>query len=127
MSADEGKSSDRNFQPNCRTQNRMVGVWEKMKSSLVELRVGTRRKSTKAVPLKAGALTVDFVAGGLRTIRYEGHEVLRAIAYLVRDQNWATYNPEISECVVEKTKDAFTITYRARCASADPTPPSRAR
>jgi hypothetical protein len=99
----------------------MVGVWEKMKSSLVELRVGTRRKSTKAVPLKAGALTVDFVAGGLRTIRYEGHEVLRAIAYLVRDQNWATYNPEISECVVEKTKDAFTITYRARCASADPT------
>jgi D-apionolactonase len=86
----------------------------------MELRVGTRQKTAKAVSLKAGALTVDFVAGGLRTIRYESHEVLRAIAYLVRDQNWATYNPEISECVVEKNKDAFTITYRARCASADP-------
>jgi hypothetical protein len=91
-----------------------------MKKSSMELRVGTRQKTATAVFLKAGALTVDFVAGGLRTIRYEGHEVLRAIAYLVRDQNWATYNPEISECVVEKTKDAFTITYRARCASADP-------
>jgi D-apionolactonase len=98
----------------------MVGVWEEMKKSLIDLRVGTRQKSPKAVSLRAGDLTLDFVAGGLRTIRYEGHEVLRAIAYLVRDQNWATYNPEISDCVVEKTKDAFTITYRARCASADP-------
>jgi hypothetical protein len=91
-----------------------------MKSSLSELRVGTRQKTPRALSLKAGALTVDFVAGGLRTIRYEGHEVLRAIAYVVRDQNWGTYHPEISECLVEKTKDAFTITYRARCSSADP-------
>jgi D-apionolactonase len=98
----------------------MVGAWEEMKKSLIELRVGTRQKIPKAVSLKAGDLTVDFVAGGLRTIRYDGHEVLRAIAYVVRDQNWGTYNPEISECAIEETKDAFTITYRARCASAHP-------
>jgi hypothetical protein len=98
----------------------MVGVLEKMKTSLIELRIGTRQKIPKAVSLKAGALTVDFIAGGLRTIRYEGHEVLRAIAYLVRDQNWGTYNSEISECMVENTKHAFTISYWARCASADP-------
>jgi len=91
-----------------------------MKSSLIELRVGTRQKTPKAMSFKTGALTVDFVAGGLRTIRYEGHEVLRAIAYVVRDQNWGTYHPEISECVVEKIKNAFTITYQAICASADP-------
>jgi D-apionolactonase len=91
-----------------------------MKSSLIELRVGTRQKTPRAMSLKAGALTADFVAGGLRTIRYEGHEVLRAIAYVVRDQSWGTYHPEISECVVEKTKNAFTITYQARCSSADP-------
>jgi D-apionolactonase len=93
---------------------------EAMKRSLIELRVGTRQKSPKTVSLKAGALTVDFVAGGLRTIRYEGHEVLRAIAYVVRDPSWGTYQPEISECEIEKTKDAFTITYQAICASADP-------
>src|ERR1700677_1912186 len=91
-----------------------------MKTSLIELRVGTRQKTPEALSLKAGALTVAFVAGGLRTIRYEGHEVLRAIAYVVRDQNWGTYHPEISECVVEKIKDAFTITYQAICSSADP-------
>jgi D-apionolactonase len=101
------------------TQARMVGVLEKMKSNLIELRVGTRQKTPKAVSLKAGALTADFVAGGLRTIRYEGHEVLRAIAYVVRDQNWGTYHPEISECLIDKNKTAFTITYRARCTSAD--------
>jgi len=91
-----------------------------MKRSLIEFRVGTRQKSPKAVSFKAGPLTVDFVAGGLRTIRYEGHEVLRAIAYVVRDPSWGTYHPEISECVMEKTRNAFTITYQAICASADP-------
>jgi hypothetical protein len=114
---DQGKSSTETSII-CRTQNRMVGVFETM--SLIELRVGTRQKIPKAVSLKAGALTVDFASGGLRTIRYEGHEVLRAIAYVVRDQNWGTYQPEISECVIEKTKNAFTITYQAICASADP-------
>jgi hypothetical protein len=106
--------------PTDKTWARMVGVWEKMKVSLTELRVGTRQKIPKAVSLNAGDLTANFVSGGLRSICYQGHEVLRAIAYVVRDQNWGTYNPEISECVVEKTKDAFTITYRARCSSADP-------
>jgi hypothetical protein len=91
-----------------------------MKSSLPELRVGTRQRTPKPVSLKAGALTVDFVAGALRTIRYEGHEVLRAIAYVVRDQNWGTYQPEIAECLIKKTKNAFTITYQATCASTDP-------
>jgi hypothetical protein len=90
-----------------------------MKRNLMERRVGTRQKVAKPVFLIAGPLTVDFVAGGLRAIRYEGHEVLRAIAYIVRDQSWGTYDPDISECVVEKSKDAFTVTYQASCVSAD--------
>jgi D-apionolactonase len=90
-----------------------------MKRNLMERRVGTRQKMPKPVCLIAGPLTVDFVAGGLRAIRYEGHEVLRAIAYIVRDQSWGTYDPDISECEVERSKDAFTVTYQARCVSAD--------
>lgn len=90
-----------------------------MKRSLMELRVGTRQKVPKHVSLKAGPLTMDFVAGGLRTIRYEGYEALRAIAYVIRDQHWGTYNPEITECIVDKSKDAFSVTYKARCVSAD--------
>ena len=56
-----------------------------MKTTLIEKRVGTKEKPPKRITLKAGALTADFIAGNLRTIRYEGHEVLRAIAYGVRD------------------------------------------
>jgi D-apionolactonase len=90
-----------------------------MKTTLIERRVGTKEKATKRVVLKAGPLTVDLVAGNLRTIRYEGHEVLRAIAYVVRNADWGTYNPEISDCTIRKGAQSFTVTYRARCVSAD--------
>jgi hypothetical protein len=90
-----------------------------MKTTLIERRVGTKEKAPKCVVLKAGPLTVDFVAGNLRAICYEGHEVLRAIAYLVRNADWGTYNPEISDCLIHKDGKAFAVTYRARCVSAD--------
>jgi D-apionolactonase len=90
-----------------------------MKTSLIERRVGTKEKAPKCVALKAGPLTVDFLAGNLRAIRYEGHEVLRAIAYVVRNSDWGTYNPEISDCTIRKDAKSFTVTYRARCVSAD--------
>lgn len=90
-----------------------------MKTNLIERRVGTREKPPKCITLRAGALTVDFVAGGLRNIRYEDHEVLRAIAYVVRNADWGTYTPEMSDCTIQKDGQAFAITYRARCASAD--------
>jgi D-apionolactonase len=90
-----------------------------MKTTLIERRVGTKEKAPKCVALKAGPLTVDFVAGNLRAIRYEGHEVLRAIAYVVRNSDWGTYNPEISDCLIRKDVKSFTVTYRARCVSAD--------
>jgi D-apionolactonase len=91
-----------------------------MKTSLLERRVGTREKAPKSVTLRAGELTVEFVAGGLRTLRYEGHEVLRAVAYVVRDSSWGTYNPEITECSIDQSEGSFAVTYRGRCASADP-------
>src|ERR1700722_9835296 len=91
-----------------------------MKTTLIEKRVGTREKPPKRITLKAGALTVDLVAGNLRTIHYEGHEVLRAIAYVVRDSDWGTYNPEISDYRLDQSKDAFAVTYNGRCTSANP-------
>ncbi len=92
-----------------------------MRTSLIERRVGTKEKAPKCVALKAGPLSVEFVAGNLRAIRYEGHEVLRAIAYVVRNADWGTFNPEISDCLIRKNSKSFTVTYRARCVSADST------
>ena len=71
-----------------------------MKTSLIERRVGTKEKAPKCIVLKAGPLTAEFVAGNLRAIRYDGDEVLRAIAYVVRNPDWGTYNPEISDCLI---------------------------
>jgi hypothetical protein len=88
--------------------------------TLIEKRVGTKEKPPERITLKAGALTADFTAGNLRTIRYEGHEVLRAIAYVVRDSDWGTYNPEITQYHLEQSKDAFAVTYNGRCSSANP-------
>src|SRR6202042_3415275 len=88
--------------------------------TLIEKRVGTKEKPPERIILKAGALTADFIAGNLRTMRYEGHEVLRAIAYVVRDSDWGTYNPEISDYRLDQSKDAFAVTYNGRCTSANP-------
>src|ERR1700684_3660263 len=88
--------------------------------TLIEKRVGTKEKPPECITLKAAALTADFIAGNLRTIRYEGHEVLRAIAYVVRDSDWGTYNPEITAYHLDQSNDAFTVTYNGRCTSANP-------
>ncbi|HTZ57852.1 MAG TPA: hypothetical protein VMB49_07145, partial [Acidobacteriaceae bacterium] len=95
-------------------------IWWDMKTSVIEQRVGTREKAPKRILLKAGPLAMDFVAGGLRAIRYEEHEVLRAVAYVVRNSDWGTYNPEITAYRLDQTADTFAVTYRGRCASSDP-------
>jgi hypothetical protein len=90
-----------------------------MELSIARRRVGTEEKSPESIPLKAGALTADLVAGGLRTIRYRGREVLRAIAYVVRDKDWGTYNPAISDFACHQDGNEFTVTFRARCTSVE--------
>ena len=47
--------------------------------------------------LRAGPLTAELEAGNLRYIRFGGVEMIRAVSFIVRDKNWGTYNPAISE------------------------------
>lgn len=49
---------------------------------------GTRETEAKPTHLKAGLLSPDLNDGNLRTITYDGVEVLRAVSYLVRDRDW---------------------------------------
>jgi hypothetical protein len=90
-----------------------------MELTIAQRRVGTDETSPESIPLKAGALTADLVAGGLRTIRYQGREVLRAIAYVVRDKDWGTFNPLISDFACHQDGNQFTVTYRARCINSE--------
>ena len=69
---------------------------------------GTREPEPEPTKLVAGALTADLVNGNLRTIRHEGTEVLRAIGYIVRDRDWGTYEPALSNPSVEQSDASST-------------------
>ena len=54
-------------------------------------------------------------AGNLRHIRLAGREAIRAISYIVRDRNWATYRPEITNLHIEQDASGFRVGYDAVC------------
>ncbi|TIT04236.1 hypothetical protein [Mesorhizobium sp.] len=76
---------------------------------------GAPAVEAEPVRLRAGALTADFVNGNLRTIRHGGIEVLRAIAYIVRDRDWGTYEPALTDLVVDQGPESFSVSYSASC------------
>ncbi|BAV51135.1 Uncharacterized protein MLTONO_6233 [Mesorhizobium loti] len=77
---------------------------------------GTSAAEPEPIRLTAGALSADFVNGNLRTIRHGGTEVLRAIAYIVRDRDWGTYEPALTDLTIDQDADAFSVSYTASCA-----------
>jgi hypothetical protein len=82
---------------------------------------GTRQAEPAPRILKAGKLAAKLAGGNLRTITYDGVEVLRAISYLVRDRDWGTYDPALSNLAVTETETGFTVAYTARCSGPDGT------
>ncbi|MBB3978405.1 nucleotide-binding universal stress UspA family protein [Rhizobium azooxidifex] len=76
---------------------------------------GTHEAAEAPVRLVAGRLSADLADGNLRTIVYDGTEVLRAISYLVRDRDWGTYSPRIENLKIQQLDEAFIVTYRAHC------------
>ena len=82
---------------------------------------GTRETEAKPTHLKAGVLSADLSDGNLRTITYDGVEVLRAVSYLVRDRDWGTYSPQIHDLNVEQNENGFSIFYQARCEGPNAT------
>ncbi len=82
---------------------------------------GTTQPEPVSRLLKAGKLTAHLTGGNLRTIRYDGVEVLRAISYLVRDRDWGTYDPELSALAVTETAEGFSVSYVAHCTAPDAT------
>ena len=61
--------------------------------------------------LCAGPLSMIFEAGDLRYIRFGDHEILRRIYVAIRDHNWDTILPQLSNVQIEQDGDAFRITY----------------
>src|SRR5450631_506028 len=82
---------------------------------------GTSAPEPETIELVAGALSVVFSAGNLRSIRFGDVEVLRAIAYVVRDEDWGTYAPTLSHLVMDREPGSFRVAYDASCEARDGT------
>jgi hypothetical protein len=77
------------------------------------------RLSTQPVWFSSRALSAEFVAGNLRDIRFDGAEVIRAIGYIVRDKDWGTYAPVLSNFETRHDAGSFQVSYDARRLAAD--------
>ncbi|MEO9336094.1 hypothetical protein ABFT80_01485 [Mesorhizobium sp. SB112] len=74
---------------------------------------GTEEKKPEAKRLQAGDLSVELIGGNVRSIRFADVEILRSIAFLVRDRDWGTCDPVISDLDIAETKDGFSVSYKA--------------
>ncbi|GLS18355.1 hypothetical protein GCM10007874_13720 [Labrys miyagiensis] len=79
---------------------------------------GTEESSAQTRLLKAGPLSAELDGAALRAIRLGGIEMIRAIAFLIRDENWGTLSPEITDLAVEESSEGFSVSYRATCEDA---------
>ena len=80
---------------------------------------GTEQPDTPGRILKAGPMSVEFDNGQLRYLKVNGIEVLRAVGFLVRDENWGTYTPAISNLSIDQRADSFSVSFHAVCKRPD--------
>lgn len=76
---------------------------------------GTEQPDVAGRILTAGPLSVEFDNGNLRYLKVAGVEVLRALAFLVRDENWGTYIPTLSGLRIDQRANGFSVSYSATC------------
>ena len=90
-----------------------------MDTNLRKALYGTDEPPAQRRRFQAGPLSVEFEAGNLRYIRFGGAEVLRGIAFLVRDTGWGTYQPAITGLFTREQHSRFEIRYQARCSGPE--------
>jgi len=86
------------------------------KTSRSIILTGTEQLDVVGRILTAGPLSVELDGGNLRYLRLNGTEVMRAIAFLVRDENWGTYVPAISHLKIDQRSNGFSVSYEATCS-----------
>lgn len=69
--------------------------------------------------LRAGGLSAELTDCNLRAVRWHGYEAIRAIQYLVRDENWGTLPLDLESVEVEEQADSFAVAIAASCRSGD--------
>jgi len=80
---------------------------------------GTEEAPSAVRRIVTGPLYLGIQSGTLRHVFYGGSEAIRGIAFVVRDENWGTYAPRISDLRVVENDSAFRVSYKAACGSGD--------
>ena len=82
---------------------------------------GTEERLPEAIDLRAGPLAMIFEPKNafLRYIRFGDREILRGIYVAVRDRNWGTVAPMISNLKTEVTAGAFRLSFDVQCQEGD--------
>jgi D-apionolactonase len=72
---------------------------------------GTDAPPPAQIALRAGRLSLIYESGDLRYIRLGQREILRRVYVALRDRNWGTVLPVLSNVQIEQTDDSFQISY----------------
>jgi hypothetical protein len=80
--------------------------------------LGTADPAPERLSLRAGPVTAEFEAGGLRYIRHDGVEAVRAISFLIRDKYWGTPSPRVANLRIQERGEGFRLTFDATCSTA---------
>jgi hypothetical protein len=68
--------------------------------------------------LRAGPLRLSYENGFLRHFRHGGEEVLRMVYFALRDENWGTHAPHLSDETLDIQHDSFVVSYRCHHENA---------
>lgn len=92
---------------------------EEQRSSSV-IYYGSSGPLPRSIELAAGPLTMvlEPELAFLRRLQYNGREVLRGIYAPVRDRNWGTVAPRVSNVRVETSDAGFRVTFDVDCKEA---------
>lgn len=74
---------------------------------------GTEAPPTPSEQIIVGDLSFTLEGGALRHITFKGIEMLRGIAFLVRDRDWGTLSPTLTE-ISRQTNGVFRLEIEAR-------------
>jgi D-apionolactonase len=78
-------------------------------------RVGTTQAEPESIALRAGPLSAEFAGGGLRYVRFGKQEVIRAISFLARDENWGTHSLRLADVTLSETPGSFELRFKGTC------------
>lgn len=79
----------------------------------IERRRGRNEPPVERRTVRSGPLVGELEGPDLRYLRLGGVEIARRVTMAVRDRNWGTVQPELSDVTVEAGDDSFALRFRA--------------